>query len=165
MLLLLFLHFRDFNFFSIPFGFFIKSSFQKLQIGIIMLPLLFLPFLARVSLGCTTWKKGPCIIPYRVDGTIHTECLNREGFLTLCFLFLMLPQQGGAWWDHWQGQGVKLLLRLAARERSFDQLSKLLNQRSPKILSWAVTQIISSALRSLRFNERFFNPTACISMI
>ena len=50
------------------------------RIGIKMLLLLFLPFLARMSLGCTTWKKGPCIIPYRVDGTIHTECLNREIF-------------------------------------------------------------------------------------
>ena len=50
-----------------------------------MLLLLFLPFLARMSLGCTTWKKGPCVIPYRVDGTIHTECLNRK-FLFKCFV-------------------------------------------------------------------------------
>ena len=54
-----------------------------------MLLLLFLPLLARVSFGCSTWKKGPCVIPYRVDGTIHTECLNREGFLSLLFVIIM----------------------------------------------------------------------------
>ena len=58
-----------------------------------MLLLLVVPFLARMSLGCTTWKKGPCLIPYRVDGTLHTECLNREVFLNFylcifCLLFL-----------------------------------------------------------------------------
>ena len=48
-----------------------------------MLLLLVLPLLARVSFACTTWKKGPCVIPYRVDGTIHTECLNREVLLVV----------------------------------------------------------------------------------
>jgi len=37
-----------------------------------------MPLLAKVTQGCTTWKKGPCVIPFRVDGTLHTECLNRE---------------------------------------------------------------------------------------
>ena len=45
---------------------------------------------------------------------------EQEVFIQMfCFLFLLLSEQGGAWWAHWQGKGevfitvcVKLLLQL-----------------------------------------------------
>ena len=60
-----------------------------------MFLLLFLPFLAKLSLGCSTWKKQPCVIPFRVDGTLHTECLNRELFLFIFsyILFFLLNRE------------------------------------------------------------------------
>ena len=51
-----------------------------------MFGVLLMPLLAKVTQGCTTWKKGPCVIPFRVDGTLHTECLNRKA----CMIFASL---------------------------------------------------------------------------
>ena len=41
-----------------------------------MVPLLAL-LLAGTARACTTWSSGDCIIPYRVAGVLHTECMTR----------------------------------------------------------------------------------------
>ena len=55
--------------------------------GVRMFGVLLMPLLAKVTEGCTTWKKGPCVIPFRVDGTLHTECLNRKACMIFSYSF------------------------------------------------------------------------------
>ena len=74
-----------------------------------MFGVLLMPLLAKVTEGCTTWKKGPCVIPFRVDGTLHTECLNRKACMIFAYSFnVVFFHQGGAWWTHREAKGGTL---------------------------------------------------------
>ena len=69
-----------------------------------MVPLLAL-LMAGAARGCTTWSSGACIIPYRVGGVLHTECMTRlspdergkERAIPMCPTRLGRGGEGEAW--------------------------------------------------------------------